>query len=106
MASPTLSFAYDIVSQDRNPYLESKYDRFTLEINGTSVFTDAKKSGDYGCHPGGEVDLGWRTKQIDLTPYKGQRITIRFENISTFDYEPGFGWYNTWTFVDDVRIIP
>ena len=52
------------------------------------------------------MDLGWRTGQIDLTPYKGQRVTIRFENKSTSDYGLDVGWYNTWTFVDNVRIVP
>ena len=72
-----------------------------LRINGALKWRDAKTSGSYGCAPQHETDLGWRQGEINLAPYRGQRITIRFENRSQPD-----GWYNTWTFVDDVVFTP
>jgi hypothetical protein len=106
MVSPRLSFWYRIVTQDKNPNLADEFDSFDVWIDDVRVFQDAKKSGDYGCNPGGEEDLGWKNEEIDVTQYKGQYITVRFENRSTADYGLDTGWYNTWTYVDDVQIIP
>ena len=96
--SPTLSFWYNIFTQDRNPFLDDEFDSFDVRIDGNLVFRDAKKKGTYGCAPGVEQDLGWQSGEIDLSRYRGRRVVIRFENRSSPD-----GWFNTWTFVDDVQ---
>jgi hypothetical protein len=44
-------------------------------------------------------DLGWREGEIDLSAYRGRQITIRFEVRNSPDR-----WYNTWAFVDEVRL--
>jgi uncharacterized repeat protein (TIGR01451 family) len=107
VTSPTLYFKYNIFTQDKNPYLQDKYDRFDVRVGNTLVFSDARRSGDYGCTLASkDVDLHWKDGKVDLSAYSGQQITIRFENRSTSDYEPDFGWYNTWTFVDNVRVEP
>jgi hypothetical protein len=43
--------------------------------------------------------VSWDFEIIDLTPYRGQRITVSFENHSRLD-----NWYNTYTYIDNVRI--
>ena len=107
ITSPTLYFKYDIFTQDKNPYLEDEYDRFDVKVGNTLVFSDARRTGPYGCTLAPrDLDLQWQDREVDLSAYSGQQITIRFENRSTSDYEPDFGWYNTWTFVDNVRIEP
>jgi len=98
---PRLSFWYNIFTQDKNTYLSDYFDSFDVRIDGDLRFRDAKVSGAYGCAPQIEKDLGWRTWEIDLSSYGGQLVTIRFENRNNPD-----GWFNTWTFVDDVRFIP
>jgi len=112
ITSPTLVFSYNVWSHDKNPYLSSKFDRFNVgirriqEITTVPVFTDANKTEPFGCDQPAK-DLTWRHGEIDLGPYSGQRIVICFENKSTSDYEnPDWGWYNTWTFIDNVQIEP
>jgi hypothetical protein len=98
---PRLSFWYNIFTQDKNPYLSDEFDSFDVKINDVLFFRDAKRTGMYGCDPQVEEDLGWRIGEIDLSNYSDQQVTIRFENRSHPD-----GWFNTWTFVDDVRFMP
>jgi hypothetical protein len=100
-SDPRLSFWYNIFTQDLNPGLGDTFDSFDVRINGVLEFRDAKEHGSYGCAPQVERDLGWRTGVIDLGNYRGQHITIRFENRNSPD-----GWYNTWAFVDEVRFVP
>jgi hypothetical protein len=45
------------------------------------------------------VDLGWRTVTLDLTAFRGQNITLYLANYNRVD-----GYYNTWTYVDDMSI--
>jgi len=107
VTSPTLYFKYNIFTQDKNPFLEDEYDRFDVRVGNTLVFSDARRTDPYGCDLASkDLDLHWKDGKVGLSAYSGQQITIRFENRSTSDYGPDFGWYNTWTFVDDVRIEP
>jgi uncharacterized protein YegL len=107
VTSPMLYFRYNIFTQDKNPYLQDEYDRFDVKVGNTLVFSDARRSEPYGCTLASkDLDLRWQDGKVDLSAYSGHQITIRFENMSTSDYEPDFGWYNTWTFVDNVRIEP
>jgi hypothetical protein len=98
---PTLSFWYNIFTQDINPYLDDHLDSFDVRINGALLFRDARRTGKHGCDPQDQADLGWQTGEIDLNAYRGQQIAIRFENRNQPD-----GFYNTWTFVDDVQFTP
>jgi len=43
---------------------------------------------------------GWREAKISLSPFKGETVYIMLCNVMGNDD----GWYNTWTYVDDVRI--
>ena len=99
--TPTLVFRYRIFTQDINSFLNDQFDSFDVRINGVLRFRDAKVTGAYGCAPQVPIDLGWRLGEIDLSAYRGQQISIRFENRNQPD-----GWYNTWTFVDEVWITP
>lgn len=98
---PTLSFWYNIFTQDINPYLGEGLDSFDVRINGALLFRDARRTGPFGCDPQVPTDLGWRNGQVDLSAYRGQQIRIRFENRNQPDR-----FYNTWTFVDDVQFMP
>jgi hypothetical protein len=100
--APRLSFWYNIWTQDKNPYRTYDFDVFEVKINNTVVLMDARITGTYGCNlPLAQQDLGWRVKEVGLDQYRDQRITIRFRNLSYPD-----GWFNTWTYVDDVRFMP
>lgn len=46
-------------------------------------------------------DLGWREEEVLLTKYKGKRVVLRFSNVTRLD-----GYYNTWTYLDEVQVEP
>ena len=96
--SPELSFWYRIFTYDRNRALSNIYDLFDVKINGVQVFADMNTNEPYGCEDP-VIDLEWRQAVVDLSGYRGLCITIRFENWNRPD-----PYYNTWTYVDDVRI--
>ena len=106
-----LVFNYIIYTQDAMPVQDAEYfDRFEVYINTTLKFADGNTvNAGLDCSvwrriPGPEnprhsATSGWATEEIDLTPYRGQSITIRFRNYSRFDH-----WFNTYTYVDNVHI--
>ena len=97
--SPTLTFSYEIWTYDRNKKLSRLYDLFDVEVDGVQVFSDMNKTEPYGCEDPVTVVTG--VGSIDLGAYRGKRVVIRFENWNLPDRP-----YNTWTYVDDVRIHP
>jgi uncharacterized repeat protein (TIGR01451 family) len=97
--SPTLSFRYNIFTHDKNSKLDDIYDRFDVKVNGTLVISDMNTTDPYGCDD--LRDLGWQQATVELGDYAGTCITLRFENWNRYD-----GWYNTWTYVDDVQVTP
>lgn len=100
--NPKLYFFFRLITEDINPYLEERFDSFDVRIDGDLVFREAKETGAYGCGPQEKKDFGWQSsEEIDLSAYRGQEITIRFENRNWGDR-----WYNTYTYVDDVRFVP
>lgn len=46
------------------------------------------------------LTTGWATGLIDLQQSGGQTIIVSFQNHSRYD-----GWYNTYTYLDDVQIV-
>jgi hypothetical protein len=105
-----LVFKYIIYSQDAST--SDEYDRFEVYVNDELKFHDGNQvNSGLNCNiwwrvpspqnPGnnGEID-GWATGTINLSAYAGQTVTISFRNYSRFD-----GWYNTYTYLDDVAII-
>lgn len=99
VASPQLIFLYNIFTHDKNSSLGDTYDSFDVKINGNLVFRDMNKDGPNDC--GNLRNLGWRQRTINLSSYAGSSITLRFENWNRYD-----NWYNTYTYVDDVQIVP
>lgn len=43
---------------------------------------------------------GWREAKISLVSFKGETVYIMLCNFMSNED----GWYNTWTYIDDVRI--
>lgn len=110
----TLTFKYIIWTQDASP--SEKYDRFEvyidgMYIDGTLVYFDGNQVNQgLGCdkwwrvpgaeNPRGGATTGWATGQVNLSSYTGN-ITVSFRNYSRYD-----SYYNTYTYIDDVRIEP
>ncbi len=107
--NPKLVFKYIIWTQDKSTSIQ--YDRFEVYVNGQAepIFTDGNQNAGLDCdkwwrvpspqNPRNGVTSGWATKTIDLRGYAGQEITVSFENHSRYD-----GWYNTYTYIDNVHI--
>jgi len=97
--SPTLYFWYNIFTHDKNSALTDTYDSFDVKIDGSRVFRDMNTTSPYKCN--NLRNLRWRHATIDLSPFRGADITLRFENWNRFD-----NWFNIWTYVDDVQVDP
>jgi hypothetical protein len=104
MAAPLLQFRYHIVTYDLvwGEATQQFYDSFNVgltdpgQMSPTYVFTDGNWTQDYGTRN----DLGWRSGSVDLRPYVGRSMKVCLANVTRVDKA-----YNTWTYVDDVRIV-
>ena len=104
MPAPTLYFRYRVFTYDMvwSQRYNRYYDSFNVSISPagaiepTYVFTDGNRTQEYDSLK----DLGWREGTIDLKPYAGRRVKICLANVTRED-----GRYNTWTLVDDVRLL-
>ncbi len=97
--NPALSFWYRLYSFDKTAD-RALVDSFEVKIDGTIFFEDVLIwATDYGCNLPAPNDRGWRQETIDLSSYKGQTVTLRFEVWNRRD-----AYYNTWAYVDDVSV--
>lgn len=104
MPAPVLRFRYNTHTYDVlwGPGQQRFFDSFNAgvsdpgQMSPTYVFTDGNRSLEYG----NLIVLGWREGSLDLRPYEGQTIRACLANVTREDR-----YYNTWTFVDDVRIV-
>jgi hypothetical protein len=105
MPAPMLHFRYHIFTYDvlwgvTDP--DQVYDSFNVGIGPpgvvqpTHVYTDGNRSTSYGQL----MDLGWRDGSVDLRSYAGQVVKACLANVTRVDEA-----YNTWTIVDDVRMV-
>lgn len=96
--TPQLTLWYRILTWDRNLPLDDRFDRFEVWIDDQLVLRDANRSDAYGCNRP-PIDLGWKMFSMDLSPYRGQWVTLNLTNIVWPDEA-----YNTWTYIDDIAI--
>ncbi len=114
MRHPTLEVWYHIITWDvmYSPWHKRWQDTFEIRIlspdgrelahplyDGYKV-AEGKEKAEKGVDYGIEHDLGWRRFRYDLTAYAGQTIVIEISNWNRWDNK-----YNTYTIVDDVRIV-
>jgi hypothetical protein len=103
MPAPMLTFRYHIFTYDVvwGSNTHKFWDSFEVgvllsgSIEPTYVFTDGNRTRE-----GTLLDLGWREGTVDLRPYAGQSVKICMSNITRHD-----SFWNTWTYVDDVRLM-
>ncbi|MBC8447523.1 MAG: hypothetical protein H8D78_07215, partial [Chloroflexi bacterium] len=111
MTAPALTFWYRIFTYDVlwSERLQRFYDTFEVSIHSSTGVTlalplrdgnDAGPDPQFGVDFGVLKDLGWRYAIIDLRPYAGQTIQIVFANHNRWDNR-----FNTWTVLDEVRIV-
>ena len=99
MPSPTFSFWYRIVTNDIRGWAS-----FHVEVRDSSGTTTLAEVLYGGYDPPDNVaipnnDLGWKTHSYDVSPYKGQTISLWFESKNEWN-----GALGIWTYVDDVRV--
>ena len=103
--NPRLTFWYRIMSYDVMQGVRL-WDTFDVTINDTTnvVWRDGpdRPMGFQGTR----YDSDWKSGVVDLGPWRGQEIVIRFA-VWNRDYEgDGVDYYNTWTYLDEVHVAP
>ena len=86
-----------MVTHDRNRFLDHRADYFEATVSGERVLQDMKREGTYGDCGVPPDNLGWREGVVDLSPWRGQYVSVRFHLYSDVEY-------NTWVYVDGVRV--
>jgi hypothetical protein len=108
----SLTFRYIIWTQDASSQNNYTYDLFEVYFNGGRQFDDANRNTT-GLHcerwwrvpgldnPRNGVTSGWAQGSINIGRYRGQMVNLSFRLYSRHDK-----WYNTYVYIDDVRIVP
>ncbi|NOZ05241.1 MAG: hypothetical protein GXP41_02660 [Chloroflexi bacterium] len=77
------------------------YDSFDVRVEGDGFDNLVFRGGNFDRSKVGTlVDTGWQHATIDLSPYAGQTIRVRFANWNRPD-----SYYNTWTYLDDAWVV-
>jgi hypothetical protein len=114
-----LRFQYFMLTYDGSPADSSKFDAFEVYIQASQAMNRAYNDANHNpqntnCttrwrvpgagnprpEPNGQM-TGWYEYSLDLNAYRDQTITIYFRNYSRFD-----NYYNTYTYLDNVRVEP
>lgn len=82
------------------------YDVFEASVSDGGRATQAFLDGNFEPNTSRQRhDLGWRFGRIDLTPWRGRSVTVRFLNWNSIDPNaPEADRNNTWTYLDDVNV--
>jgi hypothetical protein len=102
-----LRFSYRVISYDEvhNPPGQGNpwWDRLEVQVNGSQL--DPASGNPYGSPTAvykclkPPHDSGWQNASLDLSPYAGQTVILTFFNVNVGD-----NWYNTWSYLDNIRI--
>jgi len=93
-ASPVLHLNYDMMTFDYTDFDELRMRVRLFDEDGGVVYN--KVVGSFG--PGGDISFkttGWRSANVDLSPYTGEKVTLRIDSGGTQDHLYGF-----WTYID------
>ena len=93
-----LLFRYRIYTNDRNTGLTGDYDTFDVLINGVLRLRDANQIDFNFCNVA-PYDLGWRAADINLGT-GGVLLNLSLGVYNRYDR-----FYNTYVYVDDVRLV-
>jgi hypothetical protein len=107
--APMLEFRYRIYTYDvlKGVQTGKLFDSLNVGlcsvggIEPTCVFTDSLfMDGNRAPEANQWRDLGWRQGAVDLRAYAGATVSVYLANATRVDT-----YYNTWTVVDDVRLV-
>lgn len=89
---------YDLEKDYDYVFISASIDKENWQILNSTSCTTANPSGNsYGCGLNGYSD-GWQLETVDLTPYAGQEVTIRF------DYVTDAAVNGDGMVIDDIRV--
>jgi hypothetical protein len=86
-------YSYDIIQGNSGRY----FDRFEVTVNGNPVLVDGNPAGK---SDGNDLwESGCKSFSIPISDYAGENVTLKFSvyNLTKEDF-------NTWAYVDDVRV--
>jgi hypothetical protein len=92
-----LRFDYRVLSYDTVKSKGEWWDRLEVQVNGTPLARYGDSDLNVSCDS--LYDSGWKTANFDLSAYAGQIILLTF-----FNENHGDNWYNTWSYLDNIRI--
>jgi hypothetical protein len=112
-----VEFKYIMYTQDGyNPSSPgTAYDRFKVFVQEIDDTTADLQFQDWANEPADDCNdwrripstrfprgttSGWAVKRIDLSQYQGKTVILSFENHNQIDT-----WYNTVTYIDDVKLL-
>jgi hypothetical protein len=110
--TPYLLFSYRVLSYDSVRSSGGEWwDRLEVQVNGVRL-PDANGSGLADSNPYGDpnpgglscgslYDSGWQEGAINLSAYAGQTVILTFFNENHKD-----GFWNTYSYLDNIRIEP
>jgi hypothetical protein len=110
--TPSLRFDYRVLSYDTVRSSGGEWwDRLEVQVNGVRL-PDANGSGLADSNPYGDpnpgglscnslYDSGWQEGAINLSAYAGQTVVLTLFNESHKD-----GYWNTYSYLDNIRIEP
>jgi hypothetical protein len=93
-----LLFRYRIYTNDRNIGLTDEFDTFDVLVNGVLRLRDANQTAFDSCNVA-PYDLGWKTGDVDLGA-GGSLVNLSLGVYNRFDR-----FYNTYIYVDDIRLV-
>lgn len=101
--TPRLVLWYRFISYDvMRGNSGALWDTFDVTINNALVYRDGNPDPDGA---GTRFDTGWKSATIDLTPYRGMTVNLRFANWNREYDGNGTDYFNTWTYLDDIHVV-
>ena len=102
---PALTFWYRVLTYDvmYSLNLRKYIDTFDVTLNtvdGQEIALLLRDGNPDSSKWGSLYDTGWKLARIDLRPYAGRTVQLSFANWNRHDNQ-----YNTWSYVDEIRLI-
>jgi len=106
-SQPRLTFHYRVISYDASLGSHGQlWDTFDTTIGGELVSRDDEGEDRPPGSQGDRHDTGWQRGVVDLSRWRGQEVSLRFA-VWNREYDGnGMDYYNTWAYLDQVRVEP
>jgi hypothetical protein len=104
---PRLTFWYRVISYDVSVGSQGQvWDTLDVSIDQALVFRDDRGEARPPGSQGERYDTGWRWGEVELSPWRGQAVVVRFAAWNREYDGNGLDYYNTWAYLDQVVVEP